>query len=144
MAMSPQSMAEVQQLIAGYAEYVDEGDLEGYANQFTEDGVFENRSGRLEGREAIREWVATLIEAGRVGGKSSLRHVLGLPVIRGDDQQCTARTYVMIPGMDESGEVGLPMVGTYRDAIVKIDGKWYFRERSIVMDLSSESHSRQG
>jgi len=142
MSMSPQSMAEVQQLIAGYAEYVDEGDLDGYANQFTEDGVFENRGGRLEGREAIREWVASLIEAGRVGSKSSLRHVLGLPVIRGDDQQCTARTYVMIPGMTESGDVELPMVGTYRDTIVKVDGRWYFKQRSIVMDLTSASHSR--
>jgi hypothetical protein len=46
----------------------------------------------------------------------------------------------MIPRMDEDGEVRIPMVGTYRDDIVKVDGRWYFEKRSIMMDMTSSSH----
>lgn len=80
------------------------------------------------------------MEDARAGRRSALRHVMGLPVIRGDGDRCTARTYVMIPRMGEDGEISIPMVGTYRDDIVKIDGEWYFQKRSIFMDMTARSH----
>jgi hypothetical protein len=62
---------------------------------------------------------------------------MGFPVIRGDGDRCTARTYVIIPRQDKDGEIRIHMVGTYRDDIVKIGGRWYFEKRSVLMDLMS-------
>jgi len=140
MPLTFEDLTAVQELIASYAEFIDEGNIEGYLNNFTPTGVFENRRGKIEGRDAIREFVAPILEANRTASRATMRHVMGFPVIRGDGDRCTARTYVMIPRMDEDGEVRVPMVGTYRDDIVKVDGRWYFEKRSIMMDMTSSSH----
>ncbi|HEX5367848.1 MAG TPA: nuclear transport factor 2 family protein, partial [Dehalococcoidia bacterium] len=115
-------------------------DLDGYLNNFAPDGEFENERGTIKGREAIGAWVGSIMGVDRVSG---MRHFLGLPVIRGDAERCTARTYVMIPRRGDDGEISVTMVGTYRDDIVKIDGEWYFQKRSIFMDMTSESHLKR-
>jgi uncharacterized protein (TIGR02246 family) len=140
MALTFEDLTAIQELIASYAEFIDDGNIEGYLNNFTPDGVFENRRGKIEGREAIREFVAPILEANRTDSRPRMRHVMGFPVIRGDGDRATARTYVMIPRLDEDGEIRVPMVGTYRDDIVKVDGQWYFKTRSIMMDMTSQSH----
>jgi len=61
--------------------------------------------------------------------------VLGLPVIRGDGQRCTSRTYVVIPRHMESGEISTRLVGTYKDDIVKQDGRWLIEKRVIDLDF---------
>ncbi len=140
MPLSFEDLTAVQELIASYAESIDEGNIEGYLNNFTPNGVFENRRGKIEGRDAIREFVAPILEANRTASRATMRHVMGYPVIRGEGDRCTARTYVIIPRLDEDGEISIPMVGTYRDDIVKVDGRWYFEKRSIFMDMTSKPH----
>lgn len=59
MPLSPQDVAAVQQLIARYAECIDEDDLEGYVNNFAPDGEFENRRGTwLAGMRSVSGWVS--------------------------------------------------------------------------------------
>jgi hypothetical protein len=58
-----------------------------------------------------------------------------LPVIRGDGQRCTARTYVSIPRMMDSGEISTRLMGTYKDDIVKQDGRWLIEKRIIDLDF---------
>jgi SnoaL-like domain len=143
MPLTFEDLTAVQELIASYAEYIDEGNLEGYLNNFAPNGVFESSRGKIEGRDAIRDFVAPLLEANRTASRATMRHFMGFPVIRGDGDRCTARTYVMIPRMDADGEVRIPTVGTYRDDIVKIDGRWYFEKRSIVMDMTSSPRPQE-
>ena len=132
-------------LIARYAECVDEGDVEAYAGLFAPDGVVEHGSGRCEGRDEVRDWVAGLLAMNRIGPGSRLRHVLGTPIIRGNSEVCTARTYMMIPRQEEDGSVTLPLVGTYLDSCAKIDGRWLFTRRIIQMDLVARPDpGRQG
>jgi 3-phenylpropionate/cinnamic acid dioxygenase small subunit len=133
--MTSEDRWDVFDLIARYAEFVDEGDVDGYVNSFTPDGVIEHTAGRCEGHAEIRPWVAELLSVHRIGPHSRLRHVLGLPIIRGDGEHCTARTYVMIPRREDTGVVTLPLVGTYIDSCVKVNGRWLFAKRIIQMDL---------
>ena len=133
--MSLEDRAEVMDLVARYAECVDTADVEGYAALFTPDGVVEHSAGSVKGRDEIRAWVAGLAKDGRIGPGSQLKHVLGLPVIRGDEQRCAARTYVMIPRMMESGEISTRLMGTYKDDIVKQDGRWLIEKRIIDLDF---------
>jgi uncharacterized protein (TIGR02246 family) len=133
--MSVDDRLEVMDLVARYAECVDTADVEGYAALFLPDGVVEHRAGSVTGREDIRAWVSGLAKAGRIGPGSQLKHVLGLPVIHGNEQRCTARTYVMIPRMMESGEISTRLMGTYKDDIVKQDGRWLIQKRIIDLDF---------
>jgi uncharacterized protein (TIGR02246 family) len=133
--MSIEDRLDVTDLVARYAECVDTADVEGYANLFVPDGVVEHSAGSVKGREEIRAWVADLAKQGRIGPDSHLKHVLGLPVIRGDRSRCTARTYVVIPRMMESGEISTRLVGAYKDEIVKQDGRWLIEKRIIDLDF---------
>jgi uncharacterized protein (TIGR02246 family) len=133
--MSLEDRLAVMDLVARYAECVDTADVEGYAQLFTPDGVVEHSAGSVRGREAITAWVAGLAQEHRIGPESQLKHVLGLPVIRGDEQRGTARTYVLIPRQMEAGDISTRLAGTYRDDIVKHDGRWLFQKRVIDMDF---------
>ena len=61
--------------------------------------------------------------------------MLGLPVVRGDGQRGTARTYVVIPRQMETGEISTRLVGTYKDNVVKQDGRWLIEKRVIDLDF---------
>jgi hypothetical protein len=133
--MSIEDRLDVMDLLARYAECVDTADVGGYADLFLPDGVVQHSAGTVQGREAIHAWVAGLAREGRIGPQSNLKHFLGLPVIRGDGQRCTARTYVMIPRLMETGEISTRLAGTYKDDIVKQDGRWLFEKREIDLDF---------
>ena len=135
MALSMQDRLDVMDLVARYAECVDSGEAAGYAALFTQDGVVEHSAGRVSGRAEIHAWVATLAQEGRVGRQSKLKHVMGLPVIRGDGAKATARTYVTIPRHLDSGEIVIRFVGTYFDDCLKLDGTWLFAKRVIELDF---------
>jgi hypothetical protein len=135
--MTPEDRLEVIDLIARYAECVDEADVDGYAALFTSDAVVQHSAGTVRGRDQIREWVAGLAREDRIGPNSSLKHFLGLPVIRGDGQRCTARTYVLIPRMMEAGDISTRLAGAYRDEIVKHEGVWLFARRVIDLDFAA-------
>jgi hypothetical protein len=64
---------------------------------------------------------------------------MGIPLIRSDGDRCRAETYVMIPGGTGDGQIKVAMVGTYKDEIVKVDGRWRFAVRHIRMALTSPS-----
>lgn len=136
---SAEDKVEVMNLIADYAFRLDTADLDGYVDNFAPDGVFDSTGGRFEGREAIRTFVAGLLQNRRAGTSSTLRHVMGIPLIRGDGDRCRAETYVMIPGGTGDGQIKVAMVGTYKDEIVKVDGRWRFAVRHIRMALTSPS-----
>jgi ketosteroid isomerase-like protein len=136
MSLSAEDRLAIIDLIADYALRVDGGDVEGYVANFTPDAVIDYTNGRCEGHDEIRRWVGRLVEIGQVGSDpAKLRHVLGMPQVSGDGDRAHARTYVMIPGKSEDGSLGVPLVGTYTDDVVKLDGRWRFARREIGMNL---------
>src|SRR5690606_33756419 len=112
-------------------------DLDGYVENFAPDGVFDGSGGRVEGREAIREYVGGLLANRGPGATGTMRHIMGIPRIQGDGERCRAETYVMIPQGTEDGRIRIAMTGTYTDDIVKVDGRWRFAVRHIRMALTS-------
>ena len=135
--LTAQDRLDVINLVASYAAYLDTADLDGYVDNFAPGGVIEHSAGRCEGQAEIRAWVGGLLGARRPGDTSSpYRHVLGIPLIEGDGERCSARTYVLIP-QQRDGELTLPMVLTYVDSCVKLDGRWRFAKRIIQPGLVS-------
>lgn len=135
--ISPEDRVAVMNLIADYAFRLDSSDLDGYVDNFAPDGVFDSTNGRFEGREAIGTLVAGILETGRAGKHSQLRHVMGLPRIEAKGDRLYAETYVIIPATTNDGQIRVRMSGTYTDVIVKVDGRWRFAVRHIRMALTS-------
>ena len=122
----------VMDLIAGYVRSLEAGDLEGYLDRFTRDGVFEVRDRRYEGREDIRALVSHLYAIGQ-DGPGGNRHVLGLPHITGTSQACEALTYVAIlPGQGAAGGRTCSFA-QYADRMVRDEGRWRFAHRRLVV-----------
>jgi uncharacterized protein (TIGR02246 family) len=139
MALITEDRLDVMDLVARYAECVDSGDAAGYAALFTPDGVVEHSAGSVRGRAEVQAWVEGLVRENRVGKTSRLKHIMGLPVIRGDGDRATARTYVTIPRHMDSGEIVIRLAGTYFDDCVKQDGAWLFAKRRIDLDFVAPS-----
>jgi ketosteroid isomerase-like protein len=120
----------VMDLIADYADKLESGDLDGYVENFTPDGVFEGRTGRYEGHEAIRALVSHLFEIGQ-DGPGGNRHILGLPRIAATAEGCTAQTYFVIPAGAGEDSVLIRSIGQYTDRVVQHAGRWRFAHRYL-------------
>ena len=138
MPLSPEDHFAVIDLLARYARAIDSGDAVAYADNFLPEGILDLTGGqRLNGRDAIRDWVAGLIASGHVGGDPpTLRHFVGLPLIEGEGDRCTAQTYCVILDYDPERSIRSPLVGRYEDVCLKVDGRWQFQHRIIHAELS--------
>jgi len=136
MSMTAENRLAVIDLIADYAWQLERGNLEAYVENFMPDGVFQGGDMQHEGRDAIRTFVAHLIEIGQ-DGPDGHRHLLGIPWIRGNDERCEARTLFWIPGEPEEFGVRVRSVGEYQDEIVKWNGRWHFARRHLTMFLTA-------
>ncbi len=132
--LTPEDRVAIMDLIADIPFRLDIRDLDGYVNNFTPDGVLEGESGRHVGREAIRAYMAGIFERSGSGPRT-LRHILGIPLIRGDGGGCLVQTQLMIPQVVDDGRLAVLRAGVYFDEVVLHEGRWRFRHRRVRMDL---------
>jgi hypothetical protein len=128
--LTAEDRLDIMDLIARYAYTLDSGDLDGYVNNFAPDGVlFEQH----RGREAIRDYVKTLMRQGRAGplpsGDVAYRHFVGSPVIDGAGDQATVHSYLLWVNMGSDPPVSA--AAEYTDEVTKLDGRWYFGSRTL-------------
>src|SRR5262249_28676808 len=101
---------EIRQLLARYCHTVDAGDADGFADCFSEDGVFDANGDLIEGREAIRKWCQ-----GYRPRVTPLRHVTANPLItvNGDEAEASSYLFLLTPREQR----GVLTTGTYRDRL---------------------------
>lgn len=132
--------ARVMDLIAGYAYFYDEGELERFMDLFWDDATLDITPDPgffplpLVGREAIDHayrgrYAVVSVEARR-------RHIqsntLFLETSRDAIRTATFLVAMSVP-KDEGG-VRLLGTGVYRDLFTRRDGEWRFQERNLTMD----------
>jgi uncharacterized protein (TIGR02246 family) len=115
---------QIRALYERYNTAFDGGDVEGYAQVFTEDGIFTLPDGKvMVGRDRLRH-LATAASS-RPG--ASHHFVLNVTAeVDGDSARGAA--HVVAVSVDGS-EVGLLMAGVYRDELSRVDGSWLFSRR---------------
>jgi hypothetical protein len=130
--------AAIVDLQARYVMAMDYIDADGYAAVFAEDGVLDWSRGPVEGREAIREFMATgtydftqgAPEAETPEGKnwpSTVRHLITNQVIDVDGDTAQALTYrIQINNNADRAKVEWMLYGSWYDEFVKVDGEWLF------------------
>ncbi len=136
LALLEDERAIMKRLYA-YAHAIDYGDEEGWANCFTEDGVFDIRT-RIEGtpkmvvsgRAELRGFVARHTRAPELWHK----HMLVEPQITVDGDEARSDSYLFVL-VENEGLPTLRVFGRYRDRLIRdADGQWRFRERMAEIE----------
>ncbi|MCR9137219.1 MAG: nuclear transport factor 2 family protein [Alphaproteobacteria bacterium] len=122
-------------LMARYTLAVDAHDPEGWAATFTEDGIFQNETTQIIGREKIAAYA-------RIHAKLGTRHITASPLFTitedglGAHGQCT--TVVTVATQKGYRVI---MTGLYRDTLVKQNGEWLIQRRCAdAQPLSDDPH----
>lgn len=127
-ALSGDDYAEILQLYFRYPLVLDNGDAEGYADLFTEDGSFGNRVGR----EALLDFV-------RNRTPSTVRHAPLTPIITPTAEGASGVVLNLFIDVAQSPAV-VTRVSQYTDTIVRTPDGWRFKTRvNGSADLTADS-----
>jgi len=132
---------EIENLLYTYAERMDAGDLEGLADLFAHGRVAPSPDAppdqTFEGRERV---LALYRGSARIyddDGTPHTKHVTTNAIIEVDDgaDSASARSYYTV--FQRVGDMPLqPIIaGRYHDSFRRIDGRWWFDTRIILVDL---------
>jgi len=130
--------AAIVDLQSRYVMAMDYFDADGYAAVFAEDGVLDWARGLVEGRDAIREFMASgtydltrgAPAAETPDGRnwpSTVRHLITNQVVKVEGDKATALTYwIQFNNNQKRDQVEWMLFGSWHDEFVKIDGEWFF------------------
>ena len=117
---------EIRELLARYCFALDADRFEEMAALFTQDGVWETAFGTGKGRAGIvaqARGIAT-------GERPRRVHLTTNIVIDLDGDTATARSNWALVQNSAAGPV-IGSGGAYADRLVKVDGEWFFKHRTI-------------
>src|SRR6266700_7209370 len=124
--LSIEDRLSIMELLARYARCLDSGDLDGYVNNFAPDGVL---FGSHAGHAQIRDYVVKVIDR-RNADPSRRIHFVGFPMIDGARGRATVHSYLL--WVQLGAESPVSAAAEYRDACVKLNGRWVFESRAIT------------
>jgi hypothetical protein len=130
----------LRELFDAYAHSADRRDVEGQKALFTADtrfAVYMNGEGSeptyvLEGREALTPVFADL------NRYEVTTHFNGQSTVTLDDDRATGESYTIAHHVFSEDGVRKIMVASlrYLDVFAKVDERWYFAERDLILDWS--------
>ena len=125
MPLTAEDHLAILNLASRYAQTIDLGDPKGYADCFTEDGVFDARPVTLStGHDELEAFAAA--------SQGGARHWMGNPVVDGDGDAATMTQYLMIVYPGAESKTGV--TGVYRDQLVKQNGAWKIKHRKLTFE----------
>lgn len=117
---------EIRELLARYCFALDADRFEEMAALFTPDGVWETAFGTGTGRDGIVAQARSIA----TGPRLRRAHLTTNIVIDLDGDTATARSnWVVIQNTAAGPAIGSG--GAYADRLVKVDGRWFFKHRTI-------------
>ena len=138
----------LRELFDAYAHCADRRDAEGQKALFPEDtrfAVYMNGPGSeptyvLEGREALTPVFDDL------NRYQATTHFNGQSTVNLDGERASGESYTIAHHLyTENGERKIMIASLrYLDSFAKIDGRWYFAERKLILDWSETRPSSPG
>lgn len=128
--LPPGDRLEIIELIARYAWAYDTGHLEDFLDTFTPDGSMIGFGTLIEGKPAIRTFIAGIIAA---RGTAGWQHLTDHHVFRDvGAKSCTVYSYYMMAEVDPQGGNGqVRAAGYYISHCRKDGGAWRFARREV-------------
>lgn len=118
---------QVRRTLAGYCQYLDDGDFDRWIDLFTEDArlIFGGRP--TEGRPAIRSYMEQ-VQPPEGRGK----HITANILVELDGDTASASTDYLFVRPAAEGLVPVA-TGRYRDTLVRDGERWRFQQREISL-----------
>ena len=139
------SYRAIENLIATYAELVDDGDFAGVGILLA-DATFTGGAGSVSGREAIEKMLRDSLVV-YDDGTPRTKHVTTNVAIEVDEEAGTAVSRSYFTALQALPDLPLqPIVsGRYQDRFERRDGQWRFVDRRVQTDLVGDvsRHLRQ-
>ena len=134
----PSSHWAIQNLIATYAELVDDGDFTGL-DALLADATFAGSDAPVSGPEAIEKMFRDMLIV-YDDGTPRTKHVTTNVAIEVDEEAGTAVSRSYFTVLQALPDLALqPIVsGRYRDRFERRDGQWRFAERRVRIDLAGD------
>jgi hypothetical protein len=129
----------IRHTMAAYNIAGDRMRLEALAATFAPHGVLETPTARMEGREAIlaglgRGRGSDPPASDTLRGPTFVRHNLTTSLLDlTSEVNAEARSYFMV-----FTDIGPDHMGCYVDRLIKLDGRWLFEHRRVLIDWMSE------
>lgn len=128
-----QDWFEINNLFIRYATTLDHCDIEGFAGCFRPTAFIESPVlGRFEGAEGIRAFAERTLRATRER-RAQFRHVVTNLVVHVDGDRARATCY-LLDFYTVKGQTQLLSPGEYSCDLTRVDGRWLFDNRVVVMD----------
>ena len=130
--------AAITELITRYAALADTGDWDALAALYTDDG----RMSRPIAPDDFIAGRAAILEAFRSRPPRAARHIVAnvLVTLDGDAEAHATSQILLFTGVAEGPGLPVqstapPLVGTYRDRLRRVGGRWQFLERRGSLDF---------
>lgn len=126
----------IRSLLAEYCFCMDHLDFDGWADLYTEDGIFHAHSrGAVQGRENIKKFIMGIVPLPHEG--PARKHFCANIVIDLKGQEANVKCYWMM-ARQSPGTVTIGACGRYFDHVVKVNGRWKFKKREITVELAGD------
>jgi ketosteroid isomerase-like protein len=131
-ALSVADRIAIQDLIARYAWALDTGEVEALVRCFTPDcvvieEVFEDPD-RWEGHEGVRRLGEHYRNAAGFPGR---QHHVSQSLVEGEGERAAVKSFAFVTECRGEPPYTLRFTGYYDDRLLKRDGQWLIRERTI-------------
>jgi 3-phenylpropionate/cinnamic acid dioxygenase small subunit len=131
---------EIENLLHSYAERIDAGDLEGVADLFAHGRIQAAPEAPPEQTFEGRDRVLALYRGStriHADGSPHTKHVTTNSIIEVDDggDAASARSYYTVLQQVDDLPLQPIISGRYHDSFRRIDGRWWFDTRIILVDL---------
>jgi hypothetical protein len=127
---------EIQQLLHRYCHVLDRGTIEEIIDVFHRDAVLLPRyqgNESFSGRDTIRAWYQNYKKTVKDSVRN-LRHKVTCPWIQVSGNEATSVCYLDADYVNKSTAEVVVAAGRYEDKLVKDEGRWWIKEREILVD----------
>ena len=137
-ASPPPASRTIENLIATYAELVDNGDFAGLGALLA-DATFTGSGAPVSGAATIEQMFRNMLIV-YDDGTPRTKHVTTNIIIDADEQAGTAaaRSYVTVFQARPGLALQAIMSGRYHDRFQRRDDHWHFTERRVLIDLTGD------
>ncbi|HVB93155.1 MAG TPA: nuclear transport factor 2 family protein [Acidimicrobiales bacterium] len=125
--------SEIRNLIARIAILADQGDLDEYIEQFTEDAVWAFPTAPRHGRADIRAGAEARRADGTTGPGTATRHLITTVAVRVDDADSAVADSYFVFLQNTTTSPTIFNMGAYHDTFVHQGNAWRLARREITL-----------
>lgn len=125
----------IHETLANYCFYVDAGELDQWANLFTEDATFDAGAlAKCTGRATIQRFLAAALRPWSTT-MPPMKHCVMNEIITVNGDEARAKSYIIVILAPGEGQLSIGLAGRYEDQLVKQEGRWLFKTRTVHPDF---------